>query len=117
MEIQQKRITWFTTIAMVFFLALNLWQDYKRNQKSLGYYLLGLSILITIAGIGMSFSKKERERIRKQLVAELPDRASLIEYPDADKKTRRRGYILAVVGIILFITWLKIYGFLSLSSI
>lgn len=116
MENQQKT-TWIATIAMAFFSVLYLWQDYKKNPLNLGYYLLGMSLLITIAGIGTSFSKKERERTRERVTAELPERALLINSPDADNKSKHRGYILLAIGIILFIVWMTIYGFSSLSTI
>ncbi len=116
MEIKQKR-TWFATVVMGFFLILFLWQDYKENPLNLGHYLLGISILTTIAGIGISFSKAERERTRRHVTEELPERASLINSPDADKKYKRRGYFLLIIGVALFIVWLKFYGFSSLSTI
>ena len=116
MENQQKT-TWIATIVMAFFLILYLWQDYKKNPISLGYYLLGKSVLITIAGIGMSFSKKERERTRERVTAELPERALLINSPNADSRAKHRGYILLAIGIMLFIVWLTVYGFSSLSTV
>lgn len=116
MEIKQKR-TWFVTVVMGFFLILLLWQNYKENPLNLGYYLLGMSILTTIAGIGISFSKAERERTRKRVIEELPERTSLINSPNTDIKHKHRGYIMLIIGIILFIVWLKIYGFSSLSTI
>lgn len=117
METQQKRTSWLTTILMAGLLFFYLWRDYKKNPLNLGNYLLALSVLITIAGIGVSFSKNERQRTRERVIAELPDRASLIENPDADKKTKHRGYILLAVGIVLFVAWCTIYGFSSLAGI
>ena len=81
----------------------------------IGYLLLGIGILLTIAGIGMSFSKKERERMQKRVVSELPDRAAITGSPDALQAAQRRGYITLAIGIILLILWFVFFGPQSLA--
>lgn len=86
-----------------------------KGSQYFGYFLLGFSILITISGIGMAFSKKERERTRAKVAAELPDRVALINGPDADKIVQRRGYYSLAIGITLFIIWCWFFGFSTLA--
>jgi hypothetical protein len=86
-----------------------------KGSRYFGYYLLGFSFLIFISGIGMAFSKKERERTRAKVIVELPERAALINAPDADKITQRRGFYLLTVGLALFLIWCWLFGFSSLA--
>lgn len=111
-----KKTSWSGVVVSAGVLIFLIWQDYKNDKFNLGHYFLGISILVIISGIVMSFSKKERERARKRAIADLPERASLIDTPDADEKAKRRGYIMLIIGVILFITWSTIYGFSSLST-
>ena len=90
--------------------------NFAKDSRYFGYYLLGFSILMTIMGIGMAFSKKERERTRQRVTAELPERAALINVPNADHIFQRRGYITLAIGLALFILWSYIYGFSSLAE-
>jgi hypothetical protein len=76
----------------------------------LGYYMLGMSLMVTIVGIGMAFSRKERERIQQKVMQELPERAAYLGSPEALKKTQRRGYHILVVGLALLIVWWFIFG-------
>ena len=69
----------FVVIAII--ATISLVSNLAKGSRYFGYYLLGFSILITITGIGMAFSKKERERTRAKVTAELPDRAALINAP------------------------------------
>ena len=63
----------------------------------------------------MAFSMKERERTRARVTAELPDRAALINAPDADRTTQRRGYYALTVGAAVFLIWCWFFGFSSLA--
>lgn len=83
----------------------------------IGHILLGTSIILTIVGIGMSFSRKERERMQKRVAIELPERIAYTGSPEALKIVQRRGYITLTVGIILFILWLIFFGFQSLAIV
>lgn len=98
-------------ISLIFIL-ISLWGD----RHHAGFILLGLSLLITIAGIGTSFSKKERERVIQRTQADLPEKADVIGSPEAMEKMRRRGHIMFIVGIVLFLIWTHFYGFTSLST-
>lgn len=84
------------------------------TSLSVSVFLLGFSIMSFIAGVAMSFSKKERERIQKRAAIEQPERRDLIMAPDALKKNQRRGYITLVVGVISFVAWLVVFGPTSL---
>ena len=108
--------SWLALIPLAVIAVLIFYRDYMRDHGVLGYYLLGFSILITIMGIGMAFSKKERERTRQRVTAELPERAALINVPNADHIFQRRGYITLAIGLALFILWSYIYGFSSLAE-
>lgn len=81
----------------------------------LGYMLLTIGLLLTITGIGMSFSKKERQRMQKRVMTELPERSSTLGSPDALKVAQRRGYITLLVGAALLILWFFLFGFKSLA--
>ena len=83
----------------------------------LSYILLVISLLLTIVGIGTSFSRKERERVQKRVMTELPERSAMLGSPEALKTVQRRGYITLVIGIILFIIWLSVFGFQSLVAL
>jgi hypothetical protein len=72
-----------------------------------GYTLLGMSIILTIAGIAMSFFRKERERMQKRVMTELPERSASLGSPEALKAAQHRGYITLAAGIILFFIWLS----------
>lgn len=87
------------------------------DNMLLGYVLLAASILLTITGIGMSFSKKERERIQQRIVQELPERSAITGTPEALKAAQRRGYITLAIGIILFILWFIFFGPSTLAAI
>ncbi len=89
--------------------------NFAKDSRYFGYYFLGFSILITITGIGMAFSKKERERTRARVTAELPDRAALINAPDADKIFQRRGFYTLAFGVALFLIWCWFFGLSSLA--
>lgn len=80
-----------------------------------GYLLLACSVFIFISGIGMAFSKKERGRMKAKVAADLPDRAALINAPDADRVVKRRGYYSLAFGFVLFIIWCYFFGFSSLA--
>ena len=77
-------VFWLLAILATVLTVSNL----AKGSVYFGYYLLGFSVLITISGIGMAFSKKERERTRARVTAELPERAALLNAPDADKITQ-----------------------------
>jgi len=102
-------------LLMLGFLIIIFWQAYINDQ--LGHYFLFASIMAIILGIAMSFSKKEREANLKRVLGDLPERAHLIDTPDAGRIIQRKGYIVLIAGIILFIIWSQIYGLSSLSSI
>jgi hypothetical protein len=87
------------------------------DLSSLGNVVLGASIIAVIAGISMAFSKKERERVQKRVMAELPDRSAVTGSPEAMRIVQRRGYITLVAGIISFIIWVSFFWFQSLSTI
>ena len=67
---------------------------------------LALSILLTIAGLAMAFSKKERERIQQRVLTELPERKAVTGSADALRVAQRRGYVTLGMGAALFIIWL-----------
>ena len=104
----------FTAIAII--AVVSMVSNLLKDNKYIGYYLLTISIMTIITGIAVSFSKKERERTRAKALAELPERAAFINAPDADRKTRRRGYYLLVIGIALFAIWSWIFGLSSLAA-
>ena len=104
----------FWAIALV--AVVSAASDFAKGSRYVGYYLLGFSIIITICGIGMAFSKKERERARATATADLPDRAALINAPNADKVARRRGYYTLAIGVALFIIWCWFWGFSTLAA-
>jgi hypothetical protein len=83
---------------------------------SLGNLLLALSILLTIAGVAMLFSKKEREQMQKRVMSELPERAAITGSPDALKAAQHRGYITLAVGVALLILWSIFFGLQSLAT-
>ena len=85
------------------------------NHFSSGNILLFISVMMLIIGISMSFSKKERDRVRSRVTEELPERATLISAPNADLSARRRGYYTLVLGVILFIIWCWFFGLSSLA--
>jgi hypothetical protein len=89
--------------------------NFAKGSLYFGYYILTFSILISITGFGMAFSKRERERTRAQVTADLPERTSLINAPDSDKIAQRRGYYTLVIGITLFLIWCWFFGFSSLA--
>lgn len=70
--------------------------------------VLGLGILNLIVGIPVSFSKKERERVQKRVVTELPERSAITGAPEALRSYQRRGYIMLAAGVILVIIWFLI---------
>ena len=82
-----------------------------------GYTLLGTSVILTIAGIAMSFSKKERERMQKRVMTELPERSASLGSPEALKTAQRRGYITFAAGVILFFIWLSFFGPQTLAAL
>ncbi len=114
--VEPSKITVSTSLVLLIVAGLTFLIDHD-SYVDLGHYLLGLSIIIIIAGIAISFSKKEREHARERAVADLPEQVELINTPDADKKTQRRGYYLLVFGIVLFLIWSWFFGFSSLSTI
>ena len=102
-------------VAVAILAIFSIISNIAKDSRYLGHYLLGLSIITFITGIGLAFSKKERERTKIRLTAELPDRAALINVPDADKIAQRRGYYLLVIGLGLFIIWANYFGLSSLA--
>ena len=103
-------------IGLAIIAAVSVISNLAKGSKYFGYYILGFGILIFISGVGMTFSKKERERMRAKLTADLPDRAALINAPDADKITQRRGYYSMAVGLVLFLIWCYFFGFSTLAA-
>ncbi len=89
--------------------------NFTKGSRYFGFYLAIFSVFITISGVGMVFSRKERERTRARVTAELPDRAKLINKPDADKIVQRRGYYTIALGIALFLIWYFFFGFATLT--
>jgi hypothetical protein len=79
------------------------------------YLLLGVGILLVIAGIPMAFSKKEREQMQKRVVSELPERADITGSPDALRAVQRRGYVTLSIGIAVIILWFFLFGPQSLA--
>lgn len=82
-----------------------------------GHFLLGISILLTISGIGMSFSKKERERTQRRIMQELPERSAITGSPEALIAAQRRGYVTLTIGLALFILWFIFFGPETLAAI
>lgn len=105
-------IFWLIAIIAIVSLASNL----SKDSNYFGYYLLGFSIIIFITGIGMAFSKKERERTRARVTADLPDRAALINAPNVDKIAQRRGFYVLAFGVCLFLIWCWFFGFFTLAA-
>jgi hypothetical protein len=104
----------FVVIAIV--AIVSTISNLAKDSRYFGYYLLAFSIIITISGIGMAFSKKERERARATATADPPDRAALINAPNADKVAQRRGYYSLAVGTSLFIIWCWFFGLSTLAT-
>jgi hypothetical protein len=53
----------------------------------------------------MAFSKKERERMQKRVVSELPERSTVTGSAEALQIAQRRGYITLAVGVVLLLIW------------
>lgn len=83
----------------------------------MGHFLLGLSIFLTISGVGMSFSKKERERTQKRIMQELPERSAITGTPEALVATQRRGYVTLTIGVVMLILWFVFFGPETLATI
>ena len=113
--IELPRLSLPTAAVLAVLAVVTMVSNYQKDHKYFGYYLLGFSVLISISGIGMAFSKKERGCTRAKVTAELPDRAALINAPDADKITQRRGYYSLTFGVALFLIWCWFFGLSSLA--
>ena len=59
----------------------------------------------------MAFSKKERERMQKRVMTELPERSAYTGSPEAIQIAQRRGYITIATGVILLVIWFVVYQF------
>jgi len=76
------------------------------NYISLSSLLLVVGVALIIAGIPMAFSKKERERIQKRVIAELPERSAFTGSSEALKIAQNRGFIMLALGLALVAIWL-----------
>jgi hypothetical protein len=97
------------------FLLFMSWSTYKSNPSSFGFYNLFWSILLGILGGVYSFSKKQREMSKKRALIAMPERAGLIESPDAEKRQLNVSHYTLATALILFLIWLWFYGFSSLA--
>ena len=75
-----------------------------------GNFMLLMSLMVMIAGAGMAFDRRERERIQKRVIQELPERTTLLNSPKAARETQRKGYIILAAGLILLVAWLIAFG-------
>jgi len=107
--------SWFTRIAVGLGAAVSMWSLYQRDHKSLGFIFLFGSILTIIAGFTTLVSKRTRQRARAITLATEPYPAASFDSSEAEKKAQRRGYIILLIGVVMFLTWSVFYGFSSLA--
>jgi len=74
-----------------------------EGSLSVSHIVLGLGIIMLIAGISTAFSKKTRLKLQKQVIAELPERAAYLGSPERLLVVQRRGYVTIGIAILLII--------------
>ena len=74
-----------------------------------GNVILFMSLMVMIAGAGMAFDRRERERIQERVTQELPERTALLSSPKAAREAQRRGYVTLEIGLVLLIIWFLLY--------
>jgi hypothetical protein len=111
---QADQNSWVTAISGAVFVALALWSMYAKNPSSLGFVILLWSILFAILG-GLELNKKYRAEHRKLAMIQFPDRIAALEAPDADKKGFHLAEYTVLAALVLFLIWLRFYGFSSLA--
>ena len=69
------------------------------------FFVLGISIFLTIAGLLGAFSKRYRRHIQERLTEEFPDKKKIFESEKSQRTNRKRSLITLAIGILLFAAW------------